>query len=687
MSATPHLIEQRSTPWPKGAGPVLLFIAIVALYAPSLGNDFIYDDYEGILRKPTLSTPGEFAAVFTERTWSNLPYYRPVPDLTYRIQKSLHGQNPVPYHMANIVGMALCAVLLYGLLRSPVLAVRPMPAMLGAALFGVHPVASSCVYPIHSGRESMMPTILLLAAMYALLRPGRGWYALSIVLLAAALLSKEQAAVIPAMFVLADLLGLSAGASGRRLGGWVVRYLPIVIVVAAYFLVRMLLFGSALGQHQQVTLFDHLAGPVYSLWFNLQITFAPFFRLHYEPPMHVWASPAHLGVVAAVVALIGGWGYACRAKLRPLRRVLLFWLGWYLLALMPTANILYQEARFTERSLVMTLPAIIGSVALLVSVVWDRPAVRRLITAAAACLIVVCAAISVHRARYFENNVAFAEQWLRTNPGSATVRLNAGDLYSQVKRHDKAIECYRRGLEINPNSADGHMKLGAALHGRGQIDEALAHYTEALRLKPDFAEAHSNMGVILLGQRRVDEALAHHGEAVKLKPDFAQAHHNLGLALQAKGRIDEAMAHYAEAIRLEPQLDRAHKKLAEVLSQRGRFGEAAAHHAEALRLAPDNVAYLNDIAWFLATCPDASHRDGRRAVELAQRAARPTPVNDAVLLDTLAAAYAEAGRFDEAIATARKAVHLARTGKRDALADEIKSRLSLYRKRHPYRQP
>ncbi len=283
--------------------------------------------------------------------------------------------------------------------------------------------------------------------------------------------------------------------------------------------------------------------------------------------------------------------------------------------------------------------------------------------------------------------LASYRETVRLDPVHVEAHYKLGRVCDARRNFKAAVRHYRKAIQLDPHRAYLANDLGRALQGQGRIDEAVRHYIEALRLKPDFAEAHNNLGIARQGQGRIDEALAHYAEALRLKPDFANAHHNMGLALQAQGRIDEALARYAEAVHLKPHFAKAHKKLAEVLIQRARFGEAAVHNAESLRLAPDNVTYLHDNAWFLATCPDASHRDGRRAVELAERAARRTFFNDAALLDTLAAAYAEAGRFEEAIATAQKAVRLAPTGKPDALADEIDSRLKLFQNRQPYREP
>ncbi len=138
----------------------------------------------------------------------------------------------------------------------------------------------------------------------------------------------------------------------------------------------------------------------------------------------------------------------------------------------------------------------------------------------------------------------------------------------------------------------------------------------------------------------------------EIQPDFAEAHNTLGIALAAGGRLDEAIAHFRKA----------------------------------LEISPDFTEAINDLAWQLATCPEASLRNGAEAVELARRAEQLTGGRQAEVLDTLAAAYAAAGRFQEAVATARKALELATKQNQQALADELKNRIALYEAGRPFFQ-
>jgi len=170
-------------------------------------------------------------------------------------------------------------------------------------------------------------------------------------------------------------------------------------------------------------------------------------------------------------------------------------------------------------------------------------------------------------------------------------------------------------------------------------------------------------------------------------PKADMAHNNLGLVLFKAGQTDEAAWHFQQAVELRPSSAHAHNNLANVLRITGRTREAAAHYEAALKSEPDNPSTCYNLAMLLATSPDASFRNGARALELAQHANQITGGRNALVLATLAAAYAETGRFAEATATARAALGLASRRPNRQLAQAIQMQLQLYESSLPLRAP
>ena len=186
---------------------------------------------------------------------------------------------------------------------------------------------------------------------------------------------------------------------------------------------------------------------------------------------------------------------------------------------------------------------------------------------------------------------------------------------------------------------------------------------------------------------RRDEALAEFREAIRIDPAYAQAHNNLGAVLQALGRTAEALDHFRRAVTLRPDNFDARVNLARLLSSEGKAADAIAQFNEAVALKNDDAAALSGLAWLRATAADESLRNATQAMALAERAAALTDRKDLSVLDALAAAYAAAGRFDEAVETVQAAVSLAESKGLTDVAARFRERLSLYQQRRPYRFP
>jgi tetratricopeptide (TPR) repeat protein len=197
-------------------------------------------------------------------------------------------------------------------------------------------------------------------------------------------------------------------------------------------------------------------------------------------------------------------------------------------------------------------------------------------------------------------------------------------------------------------------------------------------------EAHSNLGSILLDKGKVDDAIIQFQEALRINPLPANIHNNLGIALYQKGRVDASVAEFQKALQLDPDDAKAHNNLGKAFLQKGNVTEAISHFQQALQLEPADPGVKNNLAWLLATCPQAPLRNGNKAVELARKANELAGGENPIILHTLAAAFAEAGRFSEAVETAQHALRLARAQSKTRLAGQLQSELKLYQAGSPF---
>ena len=204
---------------------------------------------------------------------------------------------------------------------------------------------------------------------------------------------------------------------------------------------------------------------------------------------------------------------------------------------------------------------------------------------------------------------------------------------------------FRAGsVACTTGNSTAHNNLGGIYRDEGRTGEAIAQFQMALGINPDFAEAHNNLGVVFAQQGRKGEAITQYQKALAIKPDYAEARYNLGNALLRQGDAAEAISCYQKALAIKP----------------------------------DYMEVQNNLALVLATCPQASLRNGIEAVRLAGRANQLVGGKNPAVLCTLAAAYAEAGRFPEAIETAQRALQLAEAQSNTTLAEALQSQLKLY---------
>jgi Tfp pilus assembly protein PilF len=256
----------------------------------------------------------------------------------------------------------------------------------------------------------------------------------------------------------------------------------------------------------------------------------------------------------------------------------------------------------------------------------------------------------------------------------------------QVQYWQNSETLFRHALRVTRDNLVAHENLGKTLAEHGHLAEATSEFLAALRINPASATAHSNFASALAAQGRFAEATMEYQAALRIKPNSAEAHYNLGVSLASQGKTSAAIGEFALARQFDPEHAEAHYNLGALLANQGRTAEAIAEYREAVHLRPDWPLPLQGLAWILATNANANFRGATEAVQLAERLGKVTRYQRADALDTLAAAYAEAGRFPEAIQTAQKAAALAGAAGQKDLAAHIQERLNLYQAGHPYRE-
>jgi arylsulfatase A-like enzyme/Tfp pilus assembly protein PilF len=315
--------------------------------------------------------------------------------------------------------------------------------------------------------------------------------------------------------------------------------------------------------------------------------------------------------------------------------------------------------------------------------------------------------------REYEEAVKHYEAALDFVESKAHLHVRIAQALRSQNLFDRAIQQYHKAIELEPELGEAYYDLGFLYLEHNDPNTALGYFREAVRHMPEYPEAHYHLGLALARLQRFDEAVYPLRTATELKEHYKEATINLGIALYMAGRKEEANELFLSATEIWKMAPEAWYNLAVIAEREGNLARAVELHEKALELRPEyedpvdaltayylrnrqteeavrilrvgaennpgNVRFLNMLAKVLAMSSRDDVRNGREAVGLAEQASRLTEDRHPSVLQTLAAAYAEAGRMDKAIETAQVAIPLAKAINDERLAREIESQLQGYR--------
>ncbi len=636
------------------SGAAAIFGVTFLAYIAILPGSFLMDDMRLVETDNPLSN-GQLTPL---SIWFQTDF--PLANLIFRCEWLLWGGNPLWYHAVNIALHATSAVLLWRLLMW----LRIRGAWLAGVLFALHPVCVNSVARIAELKNTLSLPFFLLSVIFYLQyeasalypeqpqpnssrRKAAVFYSVSLLAFVLALWAKTSVVMLPV--VLLVCAGWRRGKLSRR---DLVHASPHFAIALSFGLMSVWFqkYQALAGETLPATGFlERLAIASRVFWFYLGKAWVPL-NLNVVYPR--WNVNIHSVGAFVPLALLGAAIPVCWHFRRSWGRHVLFGLGVYAVLLFPAMG--FFDAQYLTRWQVSDhlqyLP-LIAPVSLAAAAVFGsrKFKIHRL---AAAILLAVFFTLAFHRAGAFSTQ----EKLMRDT------------------------------LAKNPAASDAHNDLGVVLAKRNDLSGATAEFAAAVQTDSNNATAQSNLGLMQALQSHATEAESHFLAALDRKPFDPQTHERLADLLHAQGRYREANAHLRVSLRFMPGAE-VRLKLAGWLYEEGEFGEAAAQFRQALSENPDLPDALNNLAWLLATCGDGAVRNGAEAVRCAERACQLTEFKHSGFMSTLAAAYAEAGRFSEAVDTAQKALSLQDAAGETQFAMLNRQLIERYRAGEAFHQP
>jgi len=627
-----------------------LALAVWIVFSQTRHHEFInFDDDVYVYQNPPVTaglTQHGVAWAFSRADHAN---YNPLTSISHMADYQFFGANPGAHHVTNVVLHAATAIGLFLVLRQ--MTGEMWCAAFVAFLFALHPFRVESVAWV-AERKDVLSGFFFVLTLGAYARytkkPSKPRYLLALLFYILGLLSKSMLVTVPFVMLLLDYwplhrLDFRAPDFLEKARRLLIEKIPFFVLSLAGCIVTLKAQNEVIHQAAVITLPHRVGNAIvsyahYLLQYVWPVNLAPFY------PLPVEGHPA--SVIAISLIVLSAISFAVWHWRGKYPWALVGWL-WYLGMLVPVIG-LVQVGTQAWADRYTYLPQI--GISILVA--WTiaeatRPwqSRRALLWSGALVVILALGIATYQQVRYWHDNETL---WLHTltatSDKNALAESNLGNYYFQIGRIDDAISRSQKALEVSPDDPAANNLIGYVQLQRGQMDEAVKHFQTALETQPNYAPARNNLGLALLQSGRVDDAIGQFQQALDINPDIPDAQNSLGYALLKKGQAGEAVAHYRRALELKP----------------------------------DYVGAANNLAWTLATNPNDSVRNGSQAVQFAERANQLSPGN-LVILRTLAAAYAEAGRFSDAIAADSQAFQLASSQNNGAFMNVLQREVDLYK--------
>jgi tetratricopeptide (TPR) repeat protein len=679
-----------------------LVIATVIAYEPIRHNEFVdYDDPAYITENPDITsglTLQSFKQAFIS---SHSDMWHPLTTLSHMLDCQLFGLYPFWHHLVNLGLHIVNSMLLLWILNS--LTGSMWASAFVAAVFALHPLQVESV-AWASERKTVLSGLFwfltILLYIWYTKKPGNWRYIWVFIIYGLCIMTKPVVVTLPFVLVLLDYWPLGRIRNKNEelknktldskfsILNSISEKIPLLALSAILCVVTVVAqkSGGAIAGLEKLSPDYRVANAFVSYIRYIGKLIRPGGLTAAYPYPYVNFSNGIVIVCILLFALITALViYIGRHK----KYVITGWL-WFIGAMVPMIGLIQSGGQaMADRYMYLSMVGILIIAAFgAKDIINKRPRTRTATSALAIITILSLLIFTRVQVGYWRNSITLFEHTLDVTKNNFVAEANLAKALRFEGRLKEAVLHYRNAVRIHPTLADARHNLGIALLQIGKVDEAAACFNEIIKQGQGSAKVYYDLAIALKYQGKYDEAISSLNKTLKLDPNYAEARKRIGILLTLKGRIDEAIPYFNESLGTESRTDKVktYYNIGSAYEQKGRYKEAIRFWNMALELEPGNIPILNSAAWLLATTDDTSIEDANRAIEFSERACELTRYKDPSILDTLAAAYAASGRFEDAISTANKAVDYAKAAGYKDLANDIQERIKLYQARQRYYQ-
>jgi protein O-mannosyl-transferase len=635
----------------------ILVAITAAIYLQVTSFDFInFDDPAYVYENDVVQQGVTWQGIVWSFVREHASNWHPLTWISHMVDAQLYGLRAGGHHLTNVILHTITGVLLFLFLNRVTRAVWRSAFV--AALFLWHPMHVESVAWI-SERKDVLSALFFVLTLMAYARyaesktSGSRFYICSLLFFTLGLLAKSMLVTLPFVLLLLDVWPLQRWRADKQTTAQLIRekipffILSIASSIATYVAQKT---SGAVAPLDRLPFADRLGNALLSYTLYVEKLFWPadltFFYPFPKPIPWAFVVPAVVMLLFVSMLVIAGF--------RKFPWATVGWF-WFIGMLFPVIGIV-QVGRQAMADRYSYLP----SIGLFIAATWTAYALvgrairaRRWLATIASVLLIALVITAYTQVTYWRNSATLAQHAIAVDPSNAYVRQNLGMYWFRHNRPDLALQYLQEADEMNPGDPGGLNALGWVLMTMGKTAEAQEKFRETLRINPQDAQALATLGTIAVGTGHVNEGLDLLRKSVAARPTHAEYRYELAHALVVANQIEEAIAQYELVLKNDPAF----------------------------------LAALKDLAWIRATFPNAKFRNGKEAVRLAEQACGITTFQDPQCLNVLDAAFAEAGRFTDAIATAEKARTLYLKAGNTNAATMTEQRLSLYKNSQPFHTP